>query len=85
MYPGASQMISLVGESTFSCYLVLHKAHEYFKILLTCGHKRNNQQFIYQISILIQNGNNCIIKSEPFSISNRIKLSSFTPLVFKRA
>lgn len=68
MYPGASQMASLFGEGTFSCYLVLYKAHECFKILLTYGNKRNNQQFIYQISILIQNGNNCIIKSEPFSI-----------------
>lgn len=64
MYPRASEMISLFGESTFSCYLVLYKSHEYFKILLTYGHKRNNQQFIYQISILIQNGNNRIIKSE---------------------
>lgn len=28
-------MISLFGERTLSCYLVLHKAHEYFKFLLT--------------------------------------------------
>lgn len=85
MYPRASEMISLFRESTFSCYLVLHKSHEYFKILLTYGHKRNNQQFIYQISILIQNGNNHIVKSEPFSIWSRIKWSSFIPLFFKWA
>lgn len=60
MLPGAFQMISEKAPSLVNS--ALHKAHEYFKILMTYGHRRNNQPFVYQ-SILIQNENNLTIVS----------------------
>lgn len=72
----------LFQQSTLSCYLALHKAHEYFKILLT---------YVMSMKEIISNlGTKAylfkmrsIIKSEPFNVWNRRKMILFNILIFQ--